>query len=317
MVTIIKTNRRSAVLTASGLACLSTLPTINLTAGCLHNCAYCYIRGYRNYPDSEKLIVYEDTLTRLRHELNAGQPKPRAVYFSPSSDLFQSAPEVLELSHAVIQFLLSQGIGVAFLTKGEIPDQTLDLLIEHADLVRAQTGLVTLDEEITRIFEPNAASPRTRLWQLHSLVSGGILAAARLDPILPGLTDTPEALDRMFSALAQIGVTRAAAGVLFLRPGILYSLRRQIPGDVLAPLLAVYKDEERTAMRGADYPINNLPAERRQEIFGRVQEAAAVYGIEIDICACKNPDIVKSSCNIAGKWPTLSTGITQGALSSM
>lgn len=317
MVTVTKANRRSPVLTPSGLACLSTLPTINLTAGCLHSCSYCYIRGYRNYPGSGKLIVYEDTLTRLRHELRPGQPKPRAVYFSPSSDLFQPAPEVLELGHAVVEFLLEEGIGVAFLTKGEIPDQTLDLLIEHADLVRAQIGLITLDEEITHIFEPNAASPRTRLWQLHSLVSGGILAAARLDPILPGLTDTPEALDRMFSALAQIGVTRAAAGVLFLRPGILYSLRKQVPEDMLTPLLAAYRGEERTAMRGADYPINNLPAGRRREIFERVQETAAVHGIEIDICACKNPDIAKGSCNIAGKWPTLSTGITQGALSSM
>ena len=199
MVTVTRAKRRSAVLTPSGLACLSVLPTINLTAGCLHDCVYCYIRGYRNYPGESRVVLYKDTLERLRHELRPGQPKSRAIYFSPSSDLFQPAPEVLELSHAVLEFLFSQGIGVAFLTKGEIPDETLELLIDHADLVQAQIGLITLDEEIARAFEPHAASPQTRLWQLHSLIAGGVAAAARLDPILPTLTDDAEALDRQFA----------------------------------------------------------------------------------------------------------------------
>ncbi len=302
MVTVTRAKRRSPVLTPSGLACLSVLPTINLTAGCLHDCVYCYIRGYRNYPGESRIALYEDTLERLRHELRPGQPKPRAVYFSPSSDLFQPAPEVLELSHAVLEFLFNQGIGVAFLTKGEIPHDTLELLVDNADLVQSQIGLITLDEEIARLFEPHAASPRTRLWQMHSLIAGGVTAVARLDPILPTLTDDPEALDRQFAALAQVGVKRAAAGVLFLRPGILYWLQRRVPREILAPLLAAYREEEQAVMRGAEYPIHNLPSERRREIFARLQEAAEAYGIRLDVCACKNSDIARGSCNIAGTW---------------
>ena len=181
MATVIRGKRRSAILKPSSLACLSGMPTINLTAGCLHDCAYCYIRGYSRYPGESKIIVYENTLEALRNELARRYKKLQAVYFSPSSDLFQPAPEILEMSHAVLEFLFSEGIGVAFLTKGEIPDETLELLIDHADLVRAQIGLITLDEEIAHVFEPHAASPRTRLWQLHSLVAGGVAAAARLD----------------------------------------------------------------------------------------------------------------------------------------
>jgi DNA repair photolyase len=314
MVTVTRTRRRSPVLTPSTLACLSVHPTINLTAGCLHGCAYCYVRGYRNYPGEDSIVVYQDTLERLRHELRPGRPKPRAVYFSPSSDLFQPAPEVLELSHAVIQFLFNEGIGVAFLTKGEIPDETLELLIDHAHLVQVQIGLITLDEDIASVFEPHAASPRTRLWQLHSLVAGGVAATARLDPILPTLTDAPEALDRQFAALAQVGVKRAAAGVLFLRPGILHCLQKRVPRDTLAQLLGAYRREEQAVMLGADYPIQNLPLERRHEIFTRVQEAAASHGIQIDVCACKNPDIVRGSCNIAGTWPARALRDTQPTL---
>jgi DNA repair photolyase len=292
------------------------LPTVNLTAGCLHDCVYCYIRGYRNYPGESRIVLYEDTLERLQHELRPGKPKPRAVYFSPSSDLFQSAPEVLELSYAVLEFLFSQGIGVAFLTKGEIPDQTLELLIDNADLVQAQIGLITLDEELARILEPHAASPRTRLWQLHSLIAGGVAAAARLDPILPTLTDDPEALDRQFAALAQVGVTRAAAGVLFLRPGILHWLTRRVPGEMLAPLLKAYRKGEEAIMRGAEYPIQNLPLERRREIFARLHHAAEAHSIRLDVCACKNSDIARGSCNIAGTWSARTPRAAQPLLTS-
>ena len=316
MVTVTRAKRRSSVLTPSGLACLSVLPTVNLTAGCLHDCVYCYIRGYRNYPGESRIVLYEDTLERLRYELRLGHPKPRAVYFSPSSDLFQPAPEVLELSHAVLEFLLSQGIGVAFLTKGEIPDQTLELLIDHAELVQAQIGLITLDDELARILEPHAASPRTRLWQLHSLIAGGVAAAARLDPILPTLTDDPGALERQFAALAQVGVKRVAAGVLFLRPGILYWLSKSVPREMLAPLLKAYRNGEEAVMRGAVYPVQNLSLERRSEIFSRLREAADAHGIRLDICACKNSDIARGSCNIAGTWPARSPRAGQPALIS-
>jgi DNA repair photolyase len=301
---VTKTSRRSPVLTASGLACLSTLPTINLTTGCLHDCLYCYIRGYRNYPGEGRVILYENTLELLRHELLRLDPKPHSVYFSPSSDLFQPAPEVLELSHSILEFLFSEGIGVAFLTKGVIPDCTLQLLIEHRELVRAQIGLITLDEDISRVFEPHAASPERRLLQLETLIAGGIQTEARLDPILPGVTDSPELLDELLARLAGVGVQRTAAGVLFLRPGILYWLKSRVSDRrMLALLLHAYQEGQQVVMRGAQYPILNLSTEARRQIFERLERAAAAHGIETKICACKNADLARGSCNIAGTWP--------------
>lgn len=76
--------------------------------------------------------------------------KPQAVY--PSGGLFRPAPEVLELGEAIIRFLLGEGIGVAFLTKGYIPDHVLGLLSDHAEPVGAQIGIITLDEGIARTF---------------------------------------------------------------------------------------------------------------------------------------------------------------------
>lgn len=304
MVTVIRAERKSSVLTPSSLACLSAVPTINLTAGCLHGCAYCYIRSYRNYPGESTIILYENTLQKLQDELGRRRAKPQAVYFSPSSDLFQPAPEVLELAQAVLKFLFSQSIGVAFLTKGYIPADILHLLIEHAELVRAQIGIISLDEDIVRAFEPYAASPRRRLQQLEALIAAGVPTEARLDPILPTLTDAADAADRLFAAVAQAGVKRAAAGVLFLRAAILQWLRRNVSDkEVLASLLDAYRDGQQGLMRGSPLPIQEPPSEARREIFARMWTAAQAHGIDLRICACKNPDLARGSCNIAGTWP--------------
>ena len=304
MVDVIRAGRRSAVLTPSGLPCLSTIPTINLTAGCLHDCAYCYTRGYRTFPGEGRVVLYENTLEKLQHELVRRRAKPRAVYFSPSSDLFQPAPEVLDLARALLELLFREEIGVAFLTKGCIPDEILRLLVEHAELVRAQVGITTLDDAVSRAFEPNAAGPGRRLAQMEALVTAGVPTEARLDPILPGLTDDPQSVKRLFAALTRIGVRRAAASVLFLRPAIVQSLRRNVPDkEMLARLLSAYQGSERIGLRGTGSHVQTLPSTVRRELFARMREMASAHGIELSICACKNPDLASCSCNIAGRWP--------------
>ncbi len=301
---VVRVRRRSPVLTPSSLACLSVLPTINLTVGCLHDCAYCYIRGYRNYPGESRTVLYEDTLERLEQEIR-GAAKPHAVYFSPSSDLFQPAAEVLEMAHSVLSFLFAQGIGVAFLTKGRIPRQTLRLLIENRELVRAQIGILTLNEHLTGVFEPGAAHPGVRLAQLSALLGGGVEAEARIDPVLPSLTDSPQDLADHFAALAAVGVKRAAAGVLFLRPGILYWLRHNVrQWELFDPLIENFRASSWKNMRGSPWPVQSAPAEIRAAIFERLKAAASAAGIDLNICACKNQDIAKGTCNIAGKWPS-------------
>jgi len=85
------------VLTPSSLACLAHVPTVNFTAGCAHECPYCYARGYLTHPGEGKIRFYTNTLAKLREELRRKRKKPTTVYFSPSSDLFQPVPEVLRL----------------------------------------------------------------------------------------------------------------------------------------------------------------------------------------------------------------------------
>ena len=303
MVGVTQVERRSSVLTPSSLACLSRMPTVNLTAGCAIGCAYCYTVGYSSHPGEGKVAVYGNTLEKLEAELARKRKVPPAVFFSPASDLFQPVHQVLELGHQILEFLFSKGIGVAFLTKGHIPENTFRLLLSHADKVRAQIGITTLDEETARHFEPNAASPRERLEQMAALIDGGVPSHARVDPVLPGLTDNPDVLIGLFSALAKAGVKHAAASLLFLRPSIVRSLKRNLQDrDMLEETLRFYGNARRLAIRAENSTTGVLPKPTRAEVFARIRRAAEEYKIRVSVCACKNPDIARGTCGIGGEW---------------
>jgi DNA repair photolyase len=304
MVELVQVERKSAVLTPSSLACLADMPTINFTAGCAHGCRYCYSQGYSTHPGEGSVRFYTDTLTRLQAELRRKRKKPVAVYFSPSSDPFQPVPEVLEMTLEVFRHLLDSGIGVAFVTKGPIPDRHRRLLASNAPLVRGQIGVVSLDPRISGAFEPQAALPEIRISQASELIADEVPIEARIDPILPGLSDDEDSLDGLCAALMRAGVRRAAASVLFLRPAIVGALKRHIAdATMLRSLLRAFANKERLSIHAGNSHVLALPMQARREILDRLRTVAGRHGLQIRICGCKNPDIQAGSCNIAGGWP--------------
>jgi DNA repair photolyase len=310
MVKIMQTDRKSAVLTPSSLACLAHIPSVNLTSGCAHRCIYCYARGYSIFPGDNNIVIYKNVLEKLKNELLHKKNKPQAVYFSPSSDIFQPIPEVLDLTHTILEFLLSKNIGIAFVTKGKIPEKTLALLLHHADMVRAQTGIITCDDSIRSVFEPNAASIDIRINQMSRMVAGGIVVEARLVPILPGITDEPDSIDDLFAAISITGVKRSAISTLFLRPSIVASLKRGIHDKrTLNDLLSLYKAERRLAVSAEHSSIVPLSRQKRDEIYTRFRQVAQKYEVELSICGCMNPDI-GGTCNITGKWPEYGSNLS-------
>jgi DNA repair photolyase len=302
MVEIGYIERKSPVLSSSTLACLSHIPSVNLTSGCAHECVYCYARGYSVYPGENRVMIYRNTLEKLKRELPRKKNRPQVVYFSPSSDIFQPVPELLEITHSILEFLLSNGVGIAFVSKGHIPDKTMDLLLNHARDVRGQIGLVTYDDSTRRIFEPNAASVGQRLEQMKKMTAGSISVEARIIPILPGITDKPGSIDLLLRAIAETGVTRAAISTLFLRPAISGAIKRHVADKVtLNTLFNSYKEANRLTVYAENSSVIPLPRQKREEIYISFKETANKYSINLSICGCMNPDI-GGTCNITGKW---------------
>jgi DNA repair photolyase len=194
-------------------------------------------------------------------------------------------------------------------TKGQIPERHRNLLAAHSPLVQGRIGLITVDPGIAATFEPGAPTPGVRLAQAAELVGARVPLEARLAPILPGVTDDADCLESLCAALARGGVRKIAASVLFLRPAVTGSLRRHVKDKLmLTRLLDRFAGSEPLAIHAGNSRVQAIPTSARLEIIGRLKSVADRYGLEVLVCACKNPDISRGSCHISGRWPPTRVG---------
>ena len=220
--------RKSSILSPSTLKCLYEAPTLNLTAGCVHLCIYCYARGYSSYPGDGTIVLYSNLAENLESELARKRKTPKLVYFSPSCDAFQPVKQVLDSTYSIMELLLRKGIGVRFLTKGSIPNKFIKLFKSHSNIVQAHIGITTLNRQLQKLIEPHAATPKARLNNINALADIGILPEIKLDPLIPGLTDFVDNLGPLFKTLSGSGIKSAGLNYLFLRPIIHKNIRNAL-----------------------------------------------------------------------------------------
>lgn len=298
MVDIVRKQRKPPLLTPSSIPCLRRLPTINITQGCSLGCSYCYIKNYRDYPGPNRIVLFDNTPGVVRDELTRKRKQPTRVYFSPSSDAFQYLPEVQQVTYDTMNVLLESGVEIAFLTKGFVSDRFLDLFARYPKRVHAQVGITSLDPELWRILEPRTACPRQRMDTIRCLRGMGINVTARLDPLIPELTDTATSLAPLLRQLSDTGVTFLAASYLFLRAGIAEEVIRQIE-RIGVPGLRPREWKYQPFVEGCGGG-RCLGEQQRRERFARLACMGNEYGITVVACRCKNPSLSEGTCHIAG-----------------
>jgi DNA repair photolyase len=295
--------RKSSVLMPALLPCLGHLPTLRFASGCSNGCLDCCAQGPCAPKGAEVLNVARDPVSRLQSELTRRRTKPLAVCIDFASDPFQAAPELLERTYEVLQYLLCHGIGVVFQSNARIPLRHMELLLAHAPLVRAIVPLVTTNLRTMRIFEPHTATPRVRLRQMRELAAGGVTTLARVDPILPGVTDDPDTMHALCAALAEAGICEIAAGVLVLRPAFVNALRYRLGRpQVYRRLIQSYDGGSNARLPGFEGMVRMLPTARRRRIFQWLTTIAGQYGMHVHVCNCKDPDLASESCKLGGQW---------------
>ncbi len=284
--------RKTSVLSPSTLKCMSGALTLNLTAGCVHLCVYCYARGYSNYPGDGTIVLYSNLAEKLENELARKRKKPDFVYFSPSCDAFQPVKQVLDTTYDLIKILLKKGIGVSFLTKGIIPEKFIKLFKSHSNIVQARIGITTLNRHLQKLIEPQAATPDARLKNIRSLAGIGILPEIRLDPLLPGLTDSTDNIVQLFKKLAGSGIKSAGLNYLFLRPIISRNIRNALKcTELFNKISQSFNDNIDLNLLDSKSRVKALDLHFRQKHYKRISLLARRYEIETYVCGYKNPDI--------------------------
>src|SRR3712207_9367012 len=75
----------------------------------------------------------------------------------------------------------------------------------------------SLDRDLARRIEPRAPTPESRLRAVARLAEAGIDVGVNVMPVLPGITDGPDAMDALVRSVARAGATHIGACALRLR----------------------------------------------------------------------------------------------------
>ncbi len=244
--------------------------SFNCYVGCAHGCGYCYARYMQRFhPHAEPWGEFVDVKINAP-EMLARQLRrlpPGEVFTCSACDGWQPVEEHYRLTRECCRLLLEAGFGLSVLTKSRLVLRDLDLFAGHA--VRVGVTLTTPDERWARIWEPGASSVADRVEVLRRAKAAGLRTTVMFGPLLPQISDTDDALARLFALAAEVGVDRIWTDGLNPRPRVWPSvqavLRQHAPGLYDHYRRVLFDKESR---REYECELNN-----------RVHEAARMAGI--------------------------------------
>lgn len=201
--------------------------TINPYRGCEFACKYCYARYTHEFMEmrdgmdfERKIYVKQETAWLLRRDLKKVK-RGEEIAIGTATDPYQPAEKRFEVMRGILEELsLHRGLEIGIVTKSDLVLRDVELLrrvAEHNELFVNLT-ITTLDTRVARILEPRAPRPDLRLKAVKELNLAGVKAGVICAPVVPGITDSPAALDRLVQATKEAGGRYIYANPLFLKP---------------------------------------------------------------------------------------------------
>lgn len=154
--------------------------------GCGHGCSYCYAPATIKMKRSEfdaGAIPRKDFLDQLRKDAGKYQHAGirEQVLLSFTCDVYH--PGDTALTSRTIEILQEHGLAFTVLTKGGTR-ALRDLNLYRADRDAFASTLTSLDEALSRKWEPHAAPPQDRVQALKEFNARGIFTWVSLEPTL-------------------------------------------------------------------------------------------------------------------------------------
>ncbi len=201
--------------------------SINPYRGCEFACRYCYARYTHEFMElrqpedfERKIFVKQNAAWLLQQELREVRDGEE-IAIGTATDPYQPVERRAKITRSLLEVLATRrGLRIGIVTKSALITRDIDLL----EKIAAQNQLVlhititTPDAKLARILEPRAPSPDLRFRTVARLRAAGLRAGILCSPLLPGLTDTLEALDAMARRAKAVDASFFAASALFLKP---------------------------------------------------------------------------------------------------
>jgi DNA repair photolyase len=201
--------------------------TVNPYRGCAMGCRYCYatytheFMGIATPEDFHSLVYFksggeEETARRLARAVRRGE----RIALGTATDPYQPGEAEWRVTRGFLEKVARhRGARLGITTKGALVLRDLDLLrrIAARSELSVHVSLATPHAALARRLDPWAPPPEVRLEVMRRLSAAGVETCHALAPILPGITDAEADLDLLLRRVAEAGVRRLFANVLFLR----------------------------------------------------------------------------------------------------
>jgi DNA repair photolyase len=271
---------------------LSLTWSINPYRGCEFACHYCYARYTHEFLQpgtpmesderdqqpwalafEREIYLKDNAAWLLEQELRKIDPAEE-IAIGTATDPYQPIERTARVTRSLLEvFARRSGHRIGIITKSRLIVRDIDLLSEIArrNTLVLHLTITTPDAALARLLEPRAPRPDLRFQAVRRLRDAGLTAGILCSPLLPGITDTPEALDRMAARAAEARASFFAAEPLFLkscsRPTFLSFVREHFPN-----LVGDYLERFAAGQEFADKPY-------RDHLRTLVQTACRKYGL--------------------------------------
>jgi DNA repair photolyase len=232
--------------------------SINPYRGCEFGCKYCYARytheflqpgrvaevpvGRYEGPEQpwakafeREIYLKENAAWLLEQELGRIDPREE-VALGTATDPYQPIERRAGLTRGILEvFSRREGYKLGIITKSNLVVRDLDLLtrISERNTLVVHLTITTTNAALARKLEPRAPRPDLRFAAVRRLREAGITAGILCSPLLPGINDAENSLDRVAKAAAEAKASFLAAHTLFLkscsRPTWLSFVREHFP----------------------------------------------------------------------------------------
>jgi DNA repair photolyase len=254
-----------------------------------HNC---FARPTHEYLDlnaaedfEREIIVKVNVPEVLRAELARPSWKGEPVALGTNTDPYQWVEGRYKLMRGIWEAFRDAANPCSILTKSPLVLRDLDLLKQIAEVadVSACLSVPTLDEKAWRATEPHTPNPRARLEAVAELNRAGIPTGILIAPLMPGINDAPEQVERIVELATEAGATHIGGNTLFLRGSvreIFFGWLREHRPDLIPRYERLYSrgayvpDAERRAIEraaGAPWAGRDYPDRFRQRVGERAR----------------------------------------------
>jgi DNA repair photolyase len=190
---------------------------LNPYVGCEHDCIYCFAPDMLHKDASKwgkEVGVRSNLPMLLAKEI---KNKRGVIGIGTVTDPYQPLEKSCLVTRKCLMEIIRHDNPISVLTKSDLVVRDIELITATK---RPEVGITitSVDDRISRAFEPGAPLPSRRLEALRQLSDAGLNTYAMVGPILPILQE--DDLRELVKAIAKTGTKRLMVDRMRYRPGM-------------------------------------------------------------------------------------------------